>query len=138
MLFKKRRGGGRRREGGSRGKRRCHRLGKFKVIARSAAAGSRSGDRGRNFAATRPCVCARGSVSECARVARRARERAGAGAGAGRGRAGEKGEAGVREGTRAPVSRGEEAPGARPPAAAAAAALAPPRPAARPPALPRA
>lgn len=56
-------------------------LGKFKVTAPSTAAGFRSGDRRRNFAASRPCVCARGSVSECARVAGRARERAGWGRG---------------------------------------------------------
>lgn len=63
-------------------------------------------------------VCARGgSVSECARVAGRARERAGVGAGW----VGEPAEAGVREGARAQVSRAEEVRGARSPAAAAAA-----------------
>lgn len=66
MLFQKRRGGGRRRAGGRAGERgECvTALGKFKVTAPSTAAGSRSGDRRRNFAASRPCVCARGSVSE--------------------------------------------------------------------------
>lgn len=109
-------------------------LGKFKVTAPSTAAGSWSGDRRRNFAASRPCVCARGSVSECARVAGRARERAWVGAGW----VGKKGEAGVREGTRAQVSRVEKAPGARSLAAAAAARAGsstpgrPPRPASDP------
>lgn len=39
-------------------------LGKFKVTAENTAAGSGSGNRRRNFAASRPCVCARGSGSE--------------------------------------------------------------------------
>lgn len=56
-------------------------------------------------------------MSECARVAGRARERAGVGAGW----VGEPAEAGVREGARAQVSRAEEVRGARSPAAAAAA-----------------
>lgn len=96
MLFQKRRGGGRRRAGRRAGERgECvTALGKFKVTAPSTAAGSRSGDRRRNFAASRPCVCARGSVSECARVAERARERAGVGAGWGGGEGRGRGEGG--------------------------------------------
>lgn len=116
MLFKKRRGEGRRRESRRESEENVTGLGKFKVTAPSTAAGSRRNDRRRNFAARRPCVCARGSVSECARVAGCARERAGVGAGW----SGEKGEAGVREGARAQVSWAEEARSARSPAAAAA------------------
>lgn len=86
-FFKKRRGKGAR-EAGRRGKRgECvTALGKFKVTAANTAAGSGSGDRGRNFAASRPCVCRRGSAGECARVAGRAPQRAGWGRGGGAGR----------------------------------------------------
>lgn len=87
---KKRRGGRLRRPGGGESKENVvTALGKFKVTASNTAAGSGSGVRRRNFAASRPCVCARGSASECARVAGRAPERDGwgwGGGGAGRGR----------------------------------------------------
>lgn len=94
-FFKKGGEGGAGERAGGRAKRMCHRPRKVQGYSPKLCGRIPDWRSQRNFAASRPCVCARGSVSECARVAGRARERAGVGAGW----VEEKGEAWVREGT---------------------------------------